>query len=548
MLANKQSYKLTTSEKNNLLRYIALVYSEQKRATDACKILAKLCKKSPSVPALHREYAFALANDSRFDKAEAALNKAIELQADNVNAHAQLGHVYCRTGRIEAGCNSYSRAATLEPKNAKYLQRLLYWSNYSEYSTPHSNRQLSQLWAHRAFPTKLAQSYDQNLLTKDKVLHIGFVLSDRAKNIGSYFVAPMVNSLSRSEFRVIVYNDTKKKSRRNEALRESSDRWRNSAKLKDGQLIQQIVDDKIDILINLTGHAKGNRLSVFAAHAAPMQVSWLGYPSTIGLESIAYRISDRIADPMGDNDQFYKEKLLRLPNGLICYAPPQTAPNIEERSVGSHIRFGSFNSLAKVSSLTLDCWAAALLAVPESTLTVKHHSLKSDNSAAYFLKQLRKRGIDSERIEIKDARTNIEQHLSLYQNIDIALDTSPYNGLIATLEALWMGVPVVSLCSQSYASRVCTSVLHRLDLQDLSTTTVTDFAERARSLANDQNGLNELRGNLRTRMKESRLMNYGQFAREFSLIIKTQWNELCETYNDAEHLSEGPVSEEHAVE
>ncbi len=543
-----EPYPMNTTERNNLLRYIALVFSERRRAADACEIMAMLCKQSPKVAALHREYAFALANDSRFDKAESALKRAIELQADNVNSHAQLGHVYCRTGRAEAGCNSYSRAATLDPGKAKYLQRLLFWSNYSERSTPRSNYQLAKLWAERAFPNTQANAKAFKIGSPDRILKIGFVSSDFCKHSNQFFILPLLNSLDRREFHVTAYSDTKKLDRVSKSIRAICDDWRSSSAMNDAQLTEQITADQIDILVDLNGHTRGNRLGVFASQAAPIQLSWLGYPSTTGIKSIAYRISDRIADPMGLSEQFYSETLLRLPNGFLCYQPPATAPDIKMERGDQPIRFGSFNNLAKVSNITLDCWAAALLAVPNSTLTIKHQSLRSKKASSYFLRQFNRRGISKSRIKLRSSKTKIEQHMSLYNEIDIALDTSPFNGLTSTLEALWMGVPIISLVGQTYASRTTASILHRLELDKLGTKTIFEFAERARELSESPETLADYRSNLRKRMTDSPLMDNRQFAREFSTALKEQWRKWCHEHSLTEGLVQSVLNPTMEVE
>ncbi len=523
-----EPYPINTSQRNNLLRYIALTYSERSRAPDACEIIARLCEKSPDVAALHREYAFALTNDSQLDDAEAELNRAIELQPDNANSHAQLGRIYCLTGRTKAGYSSYSRAASLEPSNSKYLQRLLYWSNYLEPTTQQSNYQLSQLWAKKAAPTHQANSNAWQTTEPDRLLKIAFVSSNFSAPSISFFILPLLEGINRTEFQVIAYNDDKKNNQATDSIRARCDLWHDSTNMTDTQLSAHMSNTEIDILVDLNGHAKGNRLAVFAKRIAPIQVSWLGYPSTTGLQYMDYRITDRVADPSGLHDQYFSEKLLRLPNGFLCYKPLEIAPEIRANGGHKHIRFGVFNDLSKVSSLTLDCWASALLAVPRSTLYIKDEKLINKNASDYFLKELTERGIALERVILNSAVTTPEQHLEAYNNIDIALDTTPYNGTVATLDALWMGVPVISLTGQTHASRRTASILSRLNLSGLATKTVPEFAERARELSELDETLLELRFSLRKRMKASSLMNKRQFAREFGNTLRSQWRDFCD--------------------
>lgn len=522
------SYSMNTSERNNQLRYIALIYSERNRAKDACDILAELCKQSPDVPALHREYAFALTNDAQLELAESELKNAIKLQPNNAKSHAQLGRIYCRTGRTNAGYSCYSRAATLEPNNANYVQRLLYWSNYSEHTSQQSIFQLTQLWASKAFPNKLIDANTWKTDNSGRQLKLGFVSPNFYAHSIYCFIFPLLEGLSRVEFHVTAYSDAKKVDHQMGKIKALCDAWQDSSHTNDAQLAAQIKDDKIDVLVDLSGHSTGNRLGVFAKRCAPIQLSWLGYPSTTGLQGIDYRITDRIADPLGPDDQFYSEALLRLPNGFLCYTAPEDAPEIKPSGDQSHIRFGAFNSLAKVSNRTLDCWTAALLAVPRSTLTIKHHQLNNKNAVNYFLKQLGDRGISLDRITLKTSNSKVKRHLNEYNDIDIALDTTPYNSTTATLDALWMGVPVISLTGKTHASRMTASILHRLNLSGLATKTVLEFAERAKELSELDETLQELRFGLRKRMQASALMNSRQFAREFGNTLRSQWRDWCD--------------------
>ncbi len=538
---------MTRSERNNQLRYIALVYSENNEAKNACEIMASLCEQSPHVAALHREYAFALSNDSQLDLAESALIRALELEPKNANSHAQLGRIYCRTGRTEAGYNCYARAATLEPANPSHVQRLVYWSNYLEGASQQSNYQLTQLWANRAFPNKQDDIITWKAADPNRQLKIAFVSADFCAHALSFFITPLLEGLNRKDFHILAYSDTKKADHVTESIKELCDIWRDSSNINDAQLAKQISADQVDILVDLNGHSVGNRLGVFAKRIAPIQLSWLGYPSTTGLKNVAYRITDRIADPVGLNDDFFSEKLLRLPNGLLCYTPLESAPDIKPYEDCEHIRFGSFNNLAKVSSLTLDCWTAALLAVPNSTLYIKRQQLCNRNAVDYFLRQFKERGISSDRIILKSSKSKFEQHLDEYNHIDIALDTTPYNGTTTTLEALWMGVPVISLMGQTHASRVTASILQRLNLSGLATKTVIEFAERAKELAQIKETLTDLRFGLRKRMRESSLMNNRQFAFEFGNTIRSQWRDWCHQ-QDVEKDPETPAEHSTAGE
>lgn len=530
--SGKTPYPLNEEESEAQYRFIALVFSEFGEAKKAIQIMQELCKKNPDSPALNREYAFALSNNDQLDDAEKHLVKALEVAPSNASSHAQLARIYCRTGRVQQGFNSYSRAATLEPNNPTFIQRLVYWSNYLERTTQRSNYQLSQLWAKNAFPKNQAGSNTWRTADPDKTLKVAFVSSDFCAHAVSFFIKPLLNGLQKEKtITVTAYSNTKTPDKITAEVESLCDVWRDSSKLTDKELAAQISADQIDILIDLNGHTSGNRLAVFSKHIAPIQMNWLGYPSTTGLKSIAYRITDDVVDPEGSHEKFYSESLVRLPNGFLCYEPYENAPEISPSDNKGVIRFGSFNNLAKISNQTFDLWAQALIAVPNSTLYLKRQQLIHNNARNNVIAEFKKRGINEDRLILKTSKPKIEQHLDEYNNIDIALDTSPYNGTTTTLESLWMGVPVITLSGETHVSRVSASILHRLELNGLACQNIQDFGNKAKELSENQKALSELRNSLRTKMQNSSLMNGDLFTQEFSSMLRKQWQGWCSERN-----------------
>ena len=523
----RESNLVGDPERNDRARYIALVLTEQGQAKRACEIMADLCLKSPNVPALYREYAFSLATDLRLDEAEYNLRKAISLRPTNASSHAQLARVYCRTGRVDKGIKSYFRAAILDPDKENFLQRLAYWTNFVDSTTQQSNYQLARLWAAKAHPTSTANAKTEHIANPDKVLKLGFVSGDFCSHAISFFIFPLFKGLDRRSFSITAYNDTRKIDKVTGAIRDLCDFWHESSKLTDSELAAQVETDQIDILVDLSGHKGTNRMGMFAKQSAPIQLSWLGYPSTTGLDSIQYRITDQIADPKGPADKYFSEQLLRLENGFLCYEPLATAPDITERAADSPICFGSFNNLAKISSLTLDCWAAVLRAVPNSILYLKRQQLVNQSAQEYLIHEFKLRGVRPDRLRLKTSKAKIEQHLDEYNEIDIALDTTPYNGATATLEALWMGKPVITLSGNTHASRVSASILNRLELDDLVCHSVDEYALAAAKLAADSQLLRDVRSSLRSRMAQSALTNKMQFGHEFGEALRTVWQQWC---------------------
>lgn len=529
-------YPVNSSDRNNQLRHIALVYAEHDKAPIACEIMQTLCKKAPNISDLRREYAFVLTRDEQLDRAEEQLNIALKLEPSNADSHARLGGLYCRIGNVDAGYSCYSRAAALAPDNHHYMQRLVYWSNHTERTTRQSNSQLAKLWASRRYPDQTKELPLQNGKPRnsnpDKRLKVAFILSDFYTNAVSFFLKPLLTELEQDAFTVYAYNDTRKTSAIANTLQQLCHYSHDSSQLSAQQLTEKIREDQIDVLVDLGGHSLGHRLGVFAARAAPVQLSWLGYPASTGLNNMDYRLSDGLVDPVSLNHSHYSEEIIRLPNGFLCYEPPELAPDINASNLATDteepIRFGSFNTLGKISRLTLDAWAAAMLAVPNSSLYLKRAQLKNQSARDYFIERFERRGIHSSRLRLEASTEGLKEHLNEYNNIDIAFDTTPYNGTTTALEALWMGVPVITLTSSTHASRVTASILNRLNLNQFVCEDIFQFGVCAAKLSSDNSARQKFRKNLRGTMRKSTLMDNEQFANEFTSAIRSAWQRWCE--------------------
>jgi predicted O-linked N-acetylglucosamine transferase (SPINDLY family) len=299
-----------------------------------------------------------------------------------------------------------------------------------------------------------------------------------------------------------------------ERLRARVDGWVQAERLTDEELAARVRADGIDILVDLAGHTSGNRLLAFARRAAPVQVTWLGYPTTTGLSAMDYRITDWEVDPAG-YEAFNAERPLRLPGSYFCYRPyeraPQVAPLPALRS--GTVTFGSFNNFAKVSPAVLALWAQVLQAVPGSRLLLKARSLADAQVRQALLERLGAQGIEGERIDLRGWEAEVGGQLALYGEVDIGLDTWPYNGATTTCEALWMGVPVVSLSGATHASRMGRSILKAAGLAHCVADTPEAYVRAAVALAGDLDALARLRAGLRERLRASPLTDEIAFTR-----------------------------------
>src|SRR4029077_2442406 len=250
-------------------------------------------------------------------------------------------------------------------------------------------------------------------------------------------------------------------------------------------LAERICTDGIDVLVDLAGHTARNRLGVFTRKPAPVQVTWLGYPNTTGLDAMDYRLVDAVTDPVGEADALASETLVRLEGGFLCYGAAKDAPGpAEAPSIATGtVTFGSFNNPTKLSDATLDIWARLLDRLPQARLLLKGTPFADPATRTLFLSRLGERSVSAERVELLAWQANRAAHLSLYDRIDIALDPFPYNGTTTTCEALWMGVPVVTLRGDRHAARVGASLLTRVGLEALIADDEAGYVATAAALA-----------------------------------------------------------------
>jgi predicted O-linked N-acetylglucosamine transferase (SPINDLY family) len=304
-----------------------------------------------------------------------------------------------------------------------------------------------------------------------------------------------------------------------------SDRWFSTIGESDDRVAQQVYADQVDILVDLAGHTVNNRLRVLALKPAPVQVTYLGYPSTTGLSQINYRFTDQWADPPGHSDPLYTEKLIRLPHSFLCYQAPEDAPEVAALpSLSSgYITFGSFNTIQKVNEEVIALWSKLLTAIPSAHLLLKCKSFSDRSTMTRYRDQFTTYGINPERLNLVGHQQATQDHLSLYHQVDIALDPFPYNGTTTTCEALWMGVPVITLAGNSHVSRVGVSLLKAVDLPDLIAATPENYVDKAIALAKDLEQLAQLRGNLRLQMAQSPLCNASQFVNGLEQVYRQLW-------------------------
>jgi predicted O-linked N-acetylglucosamine transferase (SPINDLY family) len=362
-------------------------------------------------------------------------------------------------------------------------------------------------------------------------LRIGYLSPDLRSHSVSFFILPLLENRNRQEAEVTCYSTTLAQDGVTEKIKANADTFRAVYRMSDEKLATLIQEDGIDILVELSGHTALNRLPMLANRVAPIQVTYLGYANTTGLAEMDYRITDAIADPVGVSDAWHTEKLVRIPGGFLAY---RAAFNAAEFPVvpmpaeqAGHVTFGSFNNLAKINDTVLDAWAAILAQVPMSQLILKARGLRSDKVQARILGAFAARGVDTDRVRLLTQERTASAHLALYNQMDVALDTFPYNGTTTTCEALWMGTPVVTFQGRSHAGRVGASLLQRMGLGELVAENRQGYIETAVALGRDLSRIAQVRTGLRDRLQGSPVMDAGRLARELESAYRDLWRSYC---------------------
>lgn len=407
---------------------------------------------------------------------------------------------------------------------------------YSHYAAHPDHKALFEL--HRRYGELIAMTTSKhdgmshvNAADPSRPLRIGYVSQDFRNHPVACFLEPVIAHHDRRRYRIYCYYAQAKSDEITQRFARSADEWRHVHADDADTLAARIKEDCIDILVDLGGHMKLNRLAAFARRPAPLQVTWLGYPDTTGLAAIDYRVTDDIADP-AEADALHIERLLRLDPPFLCYQPPANSPPVVVTRDTKSIVFGSFNMLMKVNDPLIAMWARILAAVPGSRMLIKSKPLEHAETAARLVQRFEACGIEAGRLDLRSWTPTTTQHLSTYNETHVALDTFPYNGTTTTCEALWMGVPVVTRAGQVHMSRVGASILASVGLPELIAHSADEYVQIATTLALDSPRREALASEMRQKLSSSPLFDYPGFTRKLENGLRNAWVTRCATQRD----------------
>jgi predicted O-linked N-acetylglucosamine transferase (SPINDLY family) len=430
------------------------------------------------------------------------------------NARNLLGVTLARQGLIEAGLAALEAVPALAPDAAELQMNRLLHLNYDPARSPAALRQEHELWGERFAALQALPPVSPQRRDPDRRLRVGYLSPDLRRHSVAYFVAPLLLTHDRQQVEAICYASVARPDAYSEELRAMADGWVDVHRLDDRALAERIRADRIDILVELAGHTRDSRLLACAHRPAPVQIGYVGYPNTSGVAALDYRITDHLADPDGF-DEHYCETLIRLPRCFLAYATPRHAPEIgpppSQRT--GHVTFGSFNNLAKINRAVIATWADILSALPDARLMLKSAGTADLVTRAALARAHAAAGSGPARLDNRAPAAPARAHRALDHAIDLALDPFPYPGTTTTCEALWMGVPVITLTGDRHAGRVGASLLATIGFEAGIAATAEDYVLTARVLASQPELLASCRRNLRAEMARSPLCDHPAHAR-----------------------------------
>jgi len=493
---------------NNLARFL----TELGRPEEAQSYLLRSIQVAPDYADTYNYLGNLFLRYWRLSEASEQYQRVIELWPDSVSAYSNLAWIAALEGNIAEAVALFSMALKLQPDFRIAANNLLFTLNYSDSHSPEQVRDEHFRLADQIY-NKPVQEHTIRQLQPGEKIRIGYVSGDFKAHSVAFFLEPVLSNHNADNFEIYCYDMVSVPDETTQRMMNLGWIWRTIYGLSDSWVADQIRADGIDILVDLSGHTEGNRLGVFALCAAPLQVSWLGYPNTTGLKQINFRLTDALADPPGMTDHLHSESLVRLPRSFLCYSPPSSTPALVSLPEGQ-ITFGCFNNFPKISETTIHLWARVLNSLPGSQLFLKNGSLRDANVRDKLTDRFAVYGIERSRLIFAERAMTCEEHLQRYGACHIVLDTYPYHGTTTTCEALWMGVPVVTLAGVSHAARVGVSILKNVGLPELIALNADRYVEIAVSLALNPVRLRHYRHSLREQMLASPLMDATAFTED----------------------------------
>jgi predicted O-linked N-acetylglucosamine transferase (SPINDLY family) len=464
---------------------------------------------------------------NQLDEAAACMERLLAMEPANANARNLLANIRRNQARHREAIEHYELAIRHDPNPVVAFQNLLFCmlctGEFSAAEIHAKHREFARRFEQPLLPP---QPGFGNTRDPDRRLKIGYVSPDFRSNVVGHYMQPILENHDRARFETHCYFLGAARDGVSERLMSMADRWHDVHSLAEDALAAQVRNDGIDVLVDLCGHGQGNCILAFARKPAPVQVSYLDYSATTGLSSMGYRLTTEYCDPSGTSEQYYSEKLYRLPGAYWTYNPAASLPvSALPALANGRVTFGSFNLYYRITSEVLDLWARVLLAVPGSRLVIV--SVAAGSTQAALLERLNRAGIPSDRVSLHGLVSYTKYH-ELVGAVDIALAPWPYNGATTAMDCLWNGLPVISKAGgETFSTRLGCSVLAAAGLPELIAADANDYVRIAVELASAPGKLAELRQTLRRRLESSPLRDFAGFTRGLESAYRSMWKAWC---------------------
>ncbi|WP_163559762.1 tetratricopeptide repeat protein [Halomonas sp. NO4] len=509
--------------------HLAGIHQQRGRHDQALDYYERSLESLPDALLAKMRKATVLVERREYDQALAVLEPLVAQYPKAAGVLTNLANLYGTMGRFDEAEEFYQRAIDLRP------DAWLSFSNY--YFTAHYNPQhdadalfaIGKQWQQRYAPAEIP-SRPSTEKTVARPLRIGLISAGLKTHPVGQMILGALEHLSSGQFLLYAYSDSLVNDATARRLKSLMYRWREVPHTPDAELARMVRDDAIDILIDMTGHTSGSRLPVIAEEPAPLIVKWVGgLFNTTGLEAVDYLLSDEVETPKGVDD-YYFEKLIRLPDDYICYTPPHhlnDEPGLLPALSNGYITLGCFNNPAKINEVLLEQWSVLMHELPQSRLLLKGGQFTDTNYCERLHAFMEEQGIDRERVLLEGPVPHKEL-VATYRSVDIALDPWPYSGGLTTCEALYMGVPVVTLPGPSFAGRHSATHLVNAGLPELVADDWDEYRQRVIELAGDLDSLALIRQGLRQQLLDSPVCDAPRFARHLLKALRAIWQRHCE--------------------
>jgi len=505
---------------------LGIAFKSSGQLAEAIASFRQAIRLKPDLAEVHNNLGAALKDVGQLDEAMAALGEAIRLKPDLADAHSNLGNTLKDKGQLDEAIAAHRQAIRLKPDFVVAHSNLIFILHLNPgYDAKMIHEELRRWNQRHAEPLKKLIQPHTNNRDPDRRLRIGYVSPGLGDQPVGWFLLPLLANHDHQCVEVFAYAHIPAPDAMTQRLRTHTDAWRSLVGLSDAQAADLIRQDCIDVLVDLTLHAANSCLLIFAQKPAPVQITYLAYAGSSGLTTMDYRLSDPYLDTPGGDESVYSEQTIRLPQTFWCYQPavdlpPQRPPALDK----GFITFGCLNNFCKVNEPLLSLWARVLGSAPHSRLLL--HAYEGTHRRR-VRERLQREGVDPQRVSFVGSAP-LAAYFERYQSIDIALDTIPYGGGTTTCDALWMGVPVVSLVGRTAVGRGGASILSNIGVPELIARTPQQYVQIAAALAGDLPRLAEFRQTLRGRMQASPLMDAPRFARNVEAAYRQMWRNWCE--------------------